>query len=226
MLLLLLLPCFVTGAKFYRPLSTLVPAIASGMSYSPVTKADLAKGYPGPGWNEAPSSAATAAAAAQAAGGAGAASLPSANPRQPASSLSGSAVTRASAPSKPSGSAAGATAAAGSRGSSAGLQQLLGGGDVKWRAVMPSGDRLGPYTGKELLSWLAGGGSAPKGVSREDAREVAANPGSLKLCGIDGKSYNQQKLPGKCHLIVCCALWHETRCPTLSLVMPPPFQGP
>jgi hypothetical protein len=78
------------------------------------------------------------------------------------------------------------------------MQQLLGSGDVKWRAVMPSGDRLGPYTGKELLSWLAGGGSAPKGVCREDAREVTADPGTLKLCGIHAKDYNQQKLPGDC----------------------------
>jgi hypothetical protein len=25
---------------------------------------------------------------------------------------------------------------------------------VKWRVILPSGDRVGPFTGDQLLSWL------------------------------------------------------------------------
>lgn len=41
------------GAKFYKPLSVLLPAVPLGLTYSPVTKADLARGYPPTGWNTA-----------------------------------------------------------------------------------------------------------------------------------------------------------------------------
>ena len=55
------------GAKFYKPLSSLVAAGSAGMSYTPVTRADLAKGYPTPGWNEPTKTAAAGSAAAAAA---------------------------------------------------------------------------------------------------------------------------------------------------------------
>jgi hypothetical protein len=39
------------GAKFYRPLGSLVPAVAGGMRYAAVTKADVVKGVPAKDWN-------------------------------------------------------------------------------------------------------------------------------------------------------------------------------
>lgn len=98
------------------------------------------------------------------------------------------------------GSAGGSRAGAGDQ--QAGLQQLLGGQGLKWRAILPSGDRVGPFSGSELADWLGGGGArgrgrVPKGVGWEDAQEVSSDPGSLKLCGIVTSDYNAQKLPGE-----------------------------
>jgi hypothetical protein len=176
------------GAKFYLPLSVLLPAVASGLVYSPVSKADLARGYPAPGWNQAPEGLGTAAAAA-APRGMKKQPVPLAPATQPKAA--------AAAGWKPSSKGVNSTLPKGSQSHAGALQQLLATVDVKWRAVMPSGDRLGPFAGKELLGWLAAGGSAPKGVSKEDARSVAAGTGMLKLCGISAADYNQQKLPGR-----------------------------
>lgn len=201
-----LLICVVqTGAKFYKPLSALLPAIAAGMTYTPVTRADLAKSYPAAGWNESSAAAsrmaapiaAPRAAAAPAASRAPAISIPAALSRQPVAAA-GQSMRSSSA-----GGGGRAAAAPGSKAWEQGLQQLLGRGDVKWRAVMPSGDRLGPFSQVELLGWLVGGGRAPKGVSREDARDAAADPGKLKICGIASKDYNMQKLPGESRPVMC-----------------------
>jgi len=168
------------------------------MTYTPVTRADLAKGYPAAGWNE-PAAAASGMAAPVAAPRASAGPAAS---RAPAVSIPAALSRQPVAPAGPSmrsssGGGGHAAAAPGSKAWEQGLQQLLGRGDVKWRAVMPSGDRLGPFTQAELLGWLVGGGRAPKGVSREDAQEAAADPGKLKICGIASKDYSLQKLPGE-----------------------------
>jgi len=270
-----------TGAKFYKPLSALLPAISAGMTYTPVTRADLAKGYPTAGWNE------PAAAGAQAAPAAGPAASPAAVGPAPiktgraagaalrahaavAAAMAynqgpGTSAAAASAKQRPrhqpetqqpgfergtptttasdefevlsfssgerdhsrrsgykqqqqpaaprsfgpasglqrrssTGSTGGSRAVAGDQ--QAGLQQLLGGQGLKWRAILPSGDRVGPFSGSELAGWLGGGGAtgrgrAPKGVDWEDAQEVSADPGSLKLCGIVTSDYSAQKLPGE-----------------------------
>jgi len=39
------------GLKYYLPLDDLVTAVGAGMTYTPVTKADLQKGVPAQGWN-------------------------------------------------------------------------------------------------------------------------------------------------------------------------------
>jgi hypothetical protein len=39
------------GLRFYLPLDDLNTAVSAGMAYSPVTRADLANGFPAPGWN-------------------------------------------------------------------------------------------------------------------------------------------------------------------------------
>jgi len=207
-----------TGAKFYKPLSALLPAIAAGMTYTPVTRADLAKGYPTAGWNESSAAAAAASRAAH---------------KQPAALAADDRAEKAAAPDpmvwlRPGGyaaalgvqkpqrqssdasataspTAAGSGAAAGlARGSKAwvaALQQLLRLKNVKWRAIVPSGDRVGPFTSSELLSWLQPGSSsgvtAPKGVSKDDANRVSASPGALQLCGILSTDYSNQKLPGE-----------------------------
>jgi len=83
----------------------------------------------------------------------------------------------------------------------AALQQLLScSSDVKWRAILPSGDRVGPFSASELAGWLGGGGGrgrAPKGVGSAEARDVEADQGALQLCAISAKDYNPQKLPGE-----------------------------
>ena len=89
--------------------------------------------------------------------------------------------------------------AVGPSGSTAALQQLLGRSSpaVKWRAILPDGDRVGPFSSAELLEWLAGGGRAPKGVGGDQARRVAADGGPLQLAGIVATDYSSQKLPGE-----------------------------
>lgn len=51
---LLLLLLWRAGIKFYLPLDQLVAAVCAGMTYTPVTRADLAKGVPVQGWNTLP----------------------------------------------------------------------------------------------------------------------------------------------------------------------------
>lgn len=113
---------------------------------------------------------------------------------------------------QPSSAATGTAAAAGCEPGSAAwssaLKQLLssGGASYKWRAILPppSGDRVGPYTSAELNGWLLQG-LVPKGVGKEDARQVAAEPGSLLLCGIMATDYNAQRLPGEAtKALGCC----------------------
>jgi hypothetical protein len=50
------------GAKFYGPLGALVPAVAGGLRYAAVAKADVVKGVPAKDWNAGPAAAAAAAA--------------------------------------------------------------------------------------------------------------------------------------------------------------------
>ena len=51
--LLLPMPAVPAGLKFYLQVDDLIAAVSSGMVYTPVTRADLAKGVPAPGWNAA-----------------------------------------------------------------------------------------------------------------------------------------------------------------------------
>lgn len=222
-----LLSAVCPGTKFYKHLSVLLPAVSSGLTYSPVSKADLDRGYPAQGWNETPKSApaaavAPAAAAAVAAGTSPAGSTPRATAPAAGSSAAGRAFWAAlhaaaveftpAAKRAGSGSrkisthmqAAGAetrtaegAVVAGSRGSQTGLQQLLGNSSLKWRAILPSGDRVGPFSSADMVGWLMQG-KAPRGVSREDAGKVLTEPESLQLCGILANDYNAQKLPGMC----------------------------
>jgi len=108
------------------------------------------------------------------------------------------------------GSQAAAGPAPGSSAWKAALQQLLScSSDVKWRAILPSGDRVGPFSASELAGWLGGGGGrgrAPKGVGSAEAREVEADQGALQLCAISAKDYNPQKLPGECRCLWCHTL--------------------
>jgi hypothetical protein len=121
------------------------------------------------------------------------------------STPSGTAAANAASSSQRSSAAADTAAAAsgcepGSAAWRSALKQLLlgGGASYKWRVILPppSGDRVGPYTSAELNGWLLQG-LVPKGVSREDARQVTAEPGSLQLCGILASDYNAQRLPGE-----------------------------
>eukprot|EP00775_Hariotina_reticulata_P010914 gene10914-11069_t len=81
------------------------------------------------------------------------------------------------------------------------LHQLLSsssasGKDTKWRLILGSGDRVGPFTAQQLTSWLLQGKAAPKGISKEEAAEAAADPSGLQVCGIVASDYNVQRLPG------------------------------
>ena len=81
---------------------------------------------------------------------------------------------------------------------SAALQQLLSGGaEVKWRLILPDGDRVGPVGTSELQRWLLKGGPAPTAVGSAGARQVHSDQGSLQLCGIAARDYNIQRLPGE-----------------------------
>jgi hypothetical protein len=81
---------------------------------------------------------------------------------------------------------------------SAALQQLLSGGaEVKWRLILPEGDRIGPVSSSELQRWLLKGGPAPTAVGSAGARQVQGDQGSLQLCGIAARDYNIQRLPGE-----------------------------
>jgi hypothetical protein len=91
-----------------------------------------------------------------------------------------------------------ATVAPGSLAWSSALQALLSTHDVKWRAILPSGDRVGPFTADELRGWLLKGRAAPKGVGAADAKQALRDMGSLQLCGIAARDYNNQRLPGAC----------------------------
>lgn len=67
---------------------------------------------------------------------------------------------------------------------------------LKWRAILPSGDRVGPLSSGDMVGWLAGCGRAPKGVGGADARALEADQGVLMVCGIVGSDYSAHKLPG------------------------------
>jgi hypothetical protein len=67
--------------------------------------------------------------------------------------------------------------------------------DIKWRVILASGDRVGPFSCNQLTDWMLGG-AAPKGVNKQQATQTAANPGALQLCGILSADYNAQRLPG------------------------------
>jgi hypothetical protein len=106
--------------------------------------------------------------------------------------------------------AAAAIAAAGPQPGSAewasACNELFSRSDVRWRALLPTGDRVGPFSPAEMVGWL-GMGRAVKGVSRADARAVAAAPGALQLCGIAASDYNAQKLPGES--VACSLTWFD-----------------
>jgi hypothetical protein len=67
--------------------------------------------------------------------------------------------------------------------------------DIKWRLILASGDRVGPFSTDQMTDWLLGG-AAPKGINKQQAGQAAANPGALQLCGIISSDYNAQRLPG------------------------------
>jgi hypothetical protein len=181
------------------------------MAYSPATKADLAKGYPTPGWNEISSTSQPSLARSPHQGSA--TLLPGST--QQTSSYTAATTAAAKAQCQDSGSipssaaAAAAAAAAGSartpgiaQGSTAwssALQQLFsspGSEKHKWRVILPNGDRVGPFSSGDMVGWLAGAGRAPKGVGGAEARAVEADQGVLMVCGIVGYDYSAQKLPG------------------------------
>jgi hypothetical protein len=67
--------------------------------------------------------------------------------------------------------------------------------DIKWRLILASGDRVGPFSTEQMTDWLLRG-AAPKGINKQQAGQAAANPGALQLCGILSADYNAQRLPG------------------------------
>lgn len=67
--------------------------------------------------------------------------------------------------------------------------------DVKWRVIIPDGDRLGPFSAADMQAWLLQG-RVPKGLSKQQAAAVAEDPASLQLCGILASDYSAQRLPG------------------------------
>ncbi|KAF6258474.1 hypothetical protein COO60DRAFT_1122202 [Scenedesmus sp. NREL 46B-D3] len=67
--------------------------------------------------------------------------------------------------------------------------------DIKWRIILASGDRVGPFSCDQLTEWLLRG-APPKGINKQQAGQAAANPGALQLCGILAADYNAQRLPG------------------------------
>ncbi|WIA30175.1 hypothetical protein OEZ86_000267 [Tetradesmus obliquus] len=98
--------------------------------------------------------------------------------------------------------AAGSSLTPGSAAWAAALQALLSrqgcsgkAADVKWRVIMPDGDRLGPFSAADMQAWLLQG-RAPKGVSKQQASAAAADLASLQLCGILSTDYSAQRLPG------------------------------
>uniref|UniRef100_A0A383VCF2 GYF domain-containing protein n=1 Tax=Tetradesmus obliquus TaxID=3088 RepID=A0A383VCF2_TETOB len=67
--------------------------------------------------------------------------------------------------------------------------------DIKWRLILASGDRVGPFSTDQMTDWLLRG-AAPKGINKQQAGQSTANPGALQLCGILSADYNAQRLPG------------------------------
>eukprot|EP00878_Enallax_costatus_P014367 GHUV01015027.1.p1 GENE.GHUV01015027.1~~GHUV01015027.1.p1 ORF type:complete len:505 (+),score=183.87 GHUV01015027.1:84-1517(+) len=67
--------------------------------------------------------------------------------------------------------------------------------DVKWRVILPSGDRIGPFTPDQAISWLVEG-CPPKPVSSAQAAAAADDPAAVQLCGILSSDHNAQRLPG------------------------------
>jgi hypothetical protein len=67
--------------------------------------------------------------------------------------------------------------------------------DIKWRVILASGDRVGPFSTEQMSAWLLGG-KPPKGINKAQASETAADPASLSVAGILGADYNAQRLPG------------------------------
>eukprot|EP00877_Chromochloris_zofingiensis_P014675 jgi/Chrzof1/9461/Cz04g03280.t1 len=64
--------------------------------------------------------------------------------------------------------------------------------DVKWRVILASGDRAGPFTAQQMLSWILSNES-PQGVSKANANQVITD---MLVCGIISADYNAQRLPG------------------------------
>jgi hypothetical protein len=67
--------------------------------------------------------------------------------------------------------------------------------DVKWRVILGSGDRVGPFSSEQMTDWLLRA-APPKGINKQQASATAANVTSLQLCGIISADYNNQRLPG------------------------------
>jgi hypothetical protein len=95
------------------------------------------------------------------------------------------------------------------------LSELFSRVDVRWRALLPGDDRVGPFSPAELVGWLVRGAPAPKGVPSADAARVREDPGLVQLCGILAADYNPQKLPGgqarnmlgwRCLAVLCFAV--------------------
>lgn len=173
------------------------------MAYTPVTKADLAKGYPAPSWNQGPAISATRAArAASSAANAPLAAairqafstLPAAarahaqpvsyataagvdNTLQHQSSSGGGHVTPAAVPT--AAPAAGRTSgqAPSSKAWAAALQQLFssrGSEKLKWRAILPNNDRVGAFSSADMLGWLAGSAAGRKSPKGVGSAEARA----------------------------------------------------
>ncbi|KIY99906.1 hypothetical protein MNEG_8057 [Monoraphidium neglectum] len=82
--------------------------------------------------------------------------------------------------------------------------RLVGGGDLKWRAILPSGDRVGPFSVAQMTAWLLQG-EPPKsmkapakggGGSRHGSGDMRPDPDELLVCGLLSSDYNAQRLPG------------------------------
>jgi hypothetical protein len=153
------------------------------------------------------------------------AKAPGRKPRLQAGKKSLPATGFESGTSAPAGSGHLAGAAGSSGDKAAALHNLFSRSDVRWRALLPSGDRVGPFSPAEMVGWLAKGGPPPRGVPGADAARVKQDPGMLLLCGILAADYNTQKLPGGtdgclCRSwgagVYCCTRWIcNTQCTIL-----------
>jgi len=67
--------------------------------------------------------------------------------------------------------------------------------DVKWRVILVTGDRVGPFSTEQMQDWILGG-KPPKGINKQQAQQTAQNPPALQIAGILSSDYNAQRLPG------------------------------